>query len=610
MTNYHRPSAQVPSATATDAELIDWFLNRLRLSSITAPGTPSDTPQDTRDIRGLSLSTDLRDFLIKFPKLVPSADEVKNPFDYWSFVEPVFTPALRSSMIPEGGHFPIPPVVAEAREASKTPQPAAYHWQWAVEDCINPGVLTEAELADVTASLPNCKSCAVALSTHPSVSEDLVRVLAGIDEVNRAAGEGLNKIRKWMKSVEKSDFSRIRNSSLIALLNYAQVLLVQLQRDQFLDSIEELHSAGGPDRVLVVVDDVEKVRAFSITESAVCDVLTERDKTLEAPQTESVHFQYPFSVRGGGGCPRLPQLGPFCHICRQAKPNLAKCTGKIAHFFDSIDSKDLRTCCHRRFCLDCLTAYNWPKPDPAVPSFKCPICAKLCTCDRCVRNVFLRSIRAFITGLTGTAIASPADPTQVDSVYAFYSLIGDYSAFAPSTAGVTPESPASDGGPTLPGARVRRQSVKPSSVVLQQPPPEVTKKPRGRPPQRGRSDGGDTSKGVNSPSPTSNLLHSTVPDNVADAIALKIEYEAILGDSGLTEDERVRQIEELLQDRDRSLLFPGDDSETDSEGHRTDGRGICMRPQPDLGQAAGDTKRPRRWQSVASSTQTLYRSQN
>jgi hypothetical protein len=248
----------------------------------------------------------------------------------------------------------------------------------------------------------------------------------------------------------------------------AQTLLQSLQREQLLDSIEELHRCGS--RVAVVVDDGDRVRCWHADEEDIVALLQERDASLGASETESVQFKYPFSAKTGA-CPRLPQVGPFCHICRQPKQNLVQCSGKLTQFYLSSDS--VKSTCHRKFCLDCLTAYNWPKPAAITADYKCPICAKLCTCDRCVRNVFLRVIKQFIAGLSGKSVAldvklSPGS-AYVESVFEFFAIVGQTTAFA-----VTPATPESPDVATIPTGRVKRTLSVTKPVAATEPPEPKT----------------------------------------------------------------------------------------------------------------------------------------
>ena len=392
----------------TDAELLDWFLHKVRVS-----GTV------TKDARGVSMMSDsLSEFFSNIPSAVPSAEEVKNPFDYWSFVELVFSPFLRASMIPD--QFSSEDYVC----VDSAPVPH-YHWSWAVEDCLDANSLRPEELRAIHASLP------VDPSTESHVDTQLALTHAQITTASKQVADHLARIKRGVSKIEKSDFSKLRNHSLSSLLLVAQSLLKSLQREQLLDSVEELHRCGSS--VAVVVDDGDRVRCWRTSETDIVNLLQERDALLGASETESVQFKYPFSAKTGA-MPRLPQMGPYCHICRLPKQNLVNCVGKLSQFYLSTDC--VKSTCHRKFCLDCLTAYNWPKPVLGT-DYKCPICAKLCTCDRCVRNVFLRVVKQFITGLSGKQVALDVQLSEqavyVDSVHEYFAIVGQ----VPST----PESP-------------------------------------------------------------------------------------------------------------------------------------------------------------------------
>jgi hypothetical protein len=469
----HKSSSPPPPPSgSSDYELIDWYLHSVRLST---------SQQGVRDVRGVSLIQSLAEFISKIVSVIPSAEDVKNPFDYWSFVESVFSPSLRASMIPETGHLPTPSVVSEAREIVARSFPH-YSWTWAVEDCLNTSMLTQGELEKIKSQLP----------MEPSVSEvslELEKSLASFDESTKQAAVSLSKLHKWLKQTEKAgDFIKHRNASLTGLLTFAEYLLVQLQREQLLDSIEEVHQYDSD--VAVVIDDVDRVRCYITRIEDMTSLLHERDLTLEGPQAESIQYKYPFTSVGA----RLPLLGPFCHICRQAKNNLVKCSNKLSVYYG--DSKDLKSLCHRKFCLDCLVVYNWPKPETSTTSYKCPICAKLCTCDRCVRNVFLKSIRTFISGLkceTANSVSFGEVPrlsdeaVYVSSVRDFLSIVGDMSAFSVIPTTPSLESPSGD-VPMAPlsitGRSKRHSVVKQDDVELE----TVIKKPISRKLSRATSE--------------------------------------------------------------------------------------------------------------------------
>ena len=428
-----------PASTSSDSDLVDWYLHSVRLSSAPPPGAP-------KDVRGVSLIHSLNEFFLKLAAAIPSAEEVKNPFDYWSFVESIFSPSLRSSMIPETGMLTTPPSVVEAREILAKSFPH-YSWTWAVDDCIKTDLLTAKELEAIRAQLP-VGGAAEDQQGFSQLTMELEKSLAIFDEATKQGALSLLKLHKWLKLGEKgSDYTKLRNASLTALLSFSENLILQLQKEQFLDSIEELHEYR-PNRVAVVVDDGERVRCFTTSISDAAKLLKERDTCLEGPQAESVQYKYPFAVRAGDQCPRLPQLGPFCHICRQAKSNLARCNNKLSVFYGEV--KEFKSVCHRKFCIDCLVAYNWPKPEPGK-DFKCPICAKLCTCDRCVRNVFLKCIRSFISGLKCESVNVVSEVPHltheaeyVPSVRDFLAIVGDMSAFSVIPATPSLESPSGD----------------------------------------------------------------------------------------------------------------------------------------------------------------------
>ena len=453
--------------TVTTPEVIDWFLNRAKAASQTStPPTP-----DSRDFRGVCTVADLHEILTKYSnsKLMPSAEDIKSPNDYWTFLEPLFSVALASNMIPQ--NFPLPDFVSETKSVLSSRQAyPAYHWQWAVEDAVDLSHLPSEEAdsirAHVLGQLP--RDVAVVPSNFPIISDELKKSLSALDEINKSiSADFLAKLRKWVSAIEGSEpLIRKKNSEILFLAHFCEsVLLQQIEREQFLDSIEEVHEDG--DDLAVIVDDAERVRCYRISEQEIVSVLTERDSTVGASQIESVQFSYPFN---GSNClESMPQIGPFCHVCRRRKPDddMPKCTNKISPM-------DLvKTTCHRRFCNDCLTMYNWPKPVPNT-LWKCPICTKLCTCDRCVRNVFIRSLRNFVSATKGSVDSAQAPAVTfpyTSNAYDIWRIVSSDSQFGPHISQSAPESPT--GIPTSEfvsaqtasqRSTIRRQSSGPGTI--------------------------------------------------------------------------------------------------------------------------------------------------
>jgi hypothetical protein len=365
-------------------------------------------------------------------------------------------------MIPDA--FPLPPFVADARTTKLSP---SYQYSWAVDDCLDTSVLTADQVDKIRAMLP--------IQTHhqhssqPSVPEQVSSSLTLIDEVNRVIStEYLNKLKKWIN--EEIFLIRNKNSPLISLIEFCESTLVHtLEREQMLDSIEEMHRTDD-DRVMLIIDEIERVKSISLTDRDAANLLIQRDNTIGSPQIESQLFTYPFSVRGGA-IPRLPQIGPYCHICRQRKDGMPKCSQKISF------TSDIRTVCHRRFCNDCLTAYNWPKPgagptDPGASTiWKCPICSKLCTCDRCVRNVFIKNLKQFIVSVKGCIQPiSQQTNTGTLTVNEMWSLVDNESPFSYRATAVWQESPpeSPSGQPiSVTVGRARRRTSKPDTLEEQ-----------------------------------------------------------------------------------------------------------------------------------------------
>jgi hypothetical protein len=420
MSRSTRHHSTLPPPGATDSELVDWFFNKFR-----------SIPPSEEDIRGVCLSGDLREILPKLTRI--SADDVKNAHDFWQFVECVFGTPIRAGMIPDVSHqYPLP-------DPSLTyPH---YTWQWAMEDCVDLTVLSGEERDEIFASLPR-------EMVDDLVAVELQRTVVVLDEVSRNLSDLFNKLRQYISRVESAEFGilKTKNANLSTLAGFcANTLIRTIEREQLLDSIEEVHGTED-DKIAVIVDEIEKVKCIVLeTPSELINLLTERDTRIGTPQIESVHFSYPFS---SVDAPKLPQIGPFCHICRQRKPDMPKCTNKLSAQFPPWSATE-KTICHRRFCNDCLTVYTWPKPveiDTAKPStWKCPICQKLCTCDRCVRNVFLRCLKGFCQNMKLTPIADPP-PAPCPG---FFEIVGPFSQFSADsvfptvTAIQTPAEPVS-----------------------------------------------------------------------------------------------------------------------------------------------------------------------
>ena len=410
---------------------------------------------------------DLHEILTKYSnsKLMPSADDIKSPNDYWTFLEPLFSVALSSNMVPV--NFPLPEFVSETKSvlSSRKTYPA-YHWQWAIEDAVDLSHFSTEEAQSIRdtilSQLP--RDVPVVPSTFPIIADELNKSLSLLDEINKSVSvEFLAKLRKWISAIENSEpLIRKKNSEILFLANFCEsVLLVQIEREQFLDSIEEVHEAQD-NSLAVIVDDAERVKCYSISQEDLISILAERDSTVGASQIESALFSYPFTGADllGSKTRRLPQIGPFCHVCRRRKSDdeMPKCTNKISPM-------DLvKTNCHRRFCNDCLTAYNWPKPVPNT-QWKCPICSKLCTCDRCVRNVFIRSLRNFVTATKG-AIDYPKNAVTfpfTSNAYAIWETVSPDSQYGPHLAQTTPESP-----PAIPTSEFIAPPVNQRSAVRRQ----------------------------------------------------------------------------------------------------------------------------------------------
>lgn len=168
------------------------------------------------------------------------------------------------------------------------------------------------------------------------------------------------------------------------------------------------------------------------------------------------------------------------------------------------------------------------------------------------------------------------DAHGVDSVYQFYSLISQYSAFSRSSNLTTPESPTDL--PIITG-RARRLS---SNVRQEQETEVVT----GRKP-RSRSVKGEEES--TSPPPTSYLLKSDLKRQLGESAERRIEYENIL---------KIEDFEERKRKLDELGIPPENDT--------VEASSVTLFTQPQ----DGPSQRRRRRSGAASISESLYRSQN
>ena len=435
-----QPSAPVadlrsrrPTLTPPERPLLDSYLMDVAPEKeATPPSTPVVSSSSVlRHQAMLGRGSDLRSVCLReslaeiFPELnVKSADEVKTPYDYWSYVEAVFLP-LRSSMFPS--QSASVPVLQEAKLIGSQPEQPHYSWVWSLEDCIDWSQLSRIDGArgaaeSVWRSLPRPSNPDAFLPSHlakskikNSVCETHASVRTALNEQRVANESLLEALRRvvflWQSS--ESDNSTKRSKCLQVLANYSASTYERLFKEQIFESVEEIFEISGQtDKVteidkksfLLVFDDCEKVRASTMSESEKNEFLDERNKIL--PLISETKF------------PLLGSGGPACHICRQKVEEMPKCGGKLQSFFQGIEPENqsgLNRKCHRRYCLECLRLYNWPLPT-SNGNFTCPVCAKICTCDRCVRNVYINSTSSFAIGCGKTISKSerPGRPVSFD----------------------------------------------------------------------------------------------------------------------------------------------------------------------------------------------------
>ena len=338
------------------------------------------------DIRAVCLRSRYAELLPSLLEHQKSADEIKSPYDFWNYVEPMFVP-LHVSLF---GGSATPALLQEAKMIAAQPEASHYSWVWALEECIdwhaihritgNKNALAESVhqlLPRPERNSGNFKSIA---ELHSSARLNLAET--------RASNEALlGAIRSAISLTQKSEIEigLQRKKTMGVLIDFAVALHRKLEQEQCVESIEEVHVLPG-DSIVMIFDDGCKVRASLLSRD-------EGDRLLGSWTSE---HPLPFS-----DC-SATQLGPLCHICRQRSPDMPKCHGKVSCFFEAqgILSSDegLHRRCHRRYCLECLRTYDWPMPPPSGGNWNCPVCSKICTCDRCVRNVYLASTEGFANG--------------------------------------------------------------------------------------------------------------------------------------------------------------------------------------------------------------------
>jgi len=361
---------------------------------------------------GLARPGDLRASCLReeyceiFPEILLNAkpiDEVRTPYDFWNFVEPIFLP-LRPQIFAGVWNDSA---LNEARHLATQPEYPHYSWMWALEDCIDwqvislvthPKRLLES-VARPIARLPerSIVSPKPKLQTTSEIHATVRVELADVRESNQALLEALRRMVHLTAKSEVEDLIE-RRKTLTALVSFASTTYRRLHQEQVLDSIEELFAISDAESVLVY-DDGLKIRASVVSPSEARDLLNQRNQLFSTLRDSN----FPFSDSA------VSQPGPFCHICRDRRAEFSKCGGRIADFFEpSVSEEEGSRKCPRRFCAEYLRLYNWPAP-PASGAWTCPVCLKICTCDRCVRNVYLHSCTSFAFGC-GSGVASEALP--------------------------------------------------------------------------------------------------------------------------------------------------------------------------------------------------------
>jgi hypothetical protein len=307
------------------------------------------------DVRQLALMEDLRQaidpLLLSFP--------ITTPFDLWTWLEPAFVPLTLSRAATLGSPIIKDTLYQELNEF--------VNWQF---------------VPDGRRVFESCK-----------------KNLGKEDPRNRRVDQLEGAIRTLMDGIHtvistQNDYLAERRKCIEAIVKYAILAVSKLSEEQFLDGIEEIFISTGDKRILTI-DDGTRVVAIEMDVSEV-------ERLFEKRSSYNDELVYPFSSTS-----EITSNieGPFCHICREYKPDLGKCTAKLHGFYSDGVSK-----CHRRYCYDCLKLYNYPLPSPT--HWYCPVCSKICTCDRCVRLVYIENIKSFLIGL-GKEIPSIAKPEGI-----------------------------------------------------------------------------------------------------------------------------------------------------------------------------------------------------
>ena len=419
------PTSPPPHMPIQRAILDTFFMDPRHDKEQTSPNAQisSSTVLRHQAVIGLARYSDLRAVCLKeeyaeiFPEILQNVrpiDEIKTPYDFWSFVEPVFLP-LRPQLFSGVWNESV---IHEARLLAAQPEYPHYSWMWAMEDCFdwslissrtNAKRIVEAVARPLTrfpskpilgselalkrpATSPKPKGSTV-IDMHNIARAELMDAR----NANQSLLEALHRMVIVTAKAEQDDCDT-RRATLAALVSFASLTYRRLYHEQILDSIEEVFPISDAE-VVVVYDDGLKIKASVASPAEVGDILNERNRLFASLRDST----FPFSTS------ETRQQGPFCHICRERKPEFAKCAGRLGDFFDPSAGEDEGSRkCPRRFCTECLRLYNWPLP-PASGVWNCPVCLKLCTCERCVRNVYLHSCSSFAMGC-GAGVASEPLP--------------------------------------------------------------------------------------------------------------------------------------------------------------------------------------------------------
>ncbi|KAF4690732.1 hypothetical protein FOZ60_016931 [Perkinsus olseni] len=297
-------------------------------------------------------------------------------------------------------------------------------------------------------------------STFRQLYEDLKSTCTA----NRELGRYI--LRNIMANIDAEEERGQSTRGFIRTLSEAAAShVIRLEYDHWIDSVEELFPAPEEwpkyeGKIIVVFDDCStKIRARAIERNVVIQYLRDRQerfmtgfddiqqfslttRTLRSSDELSADAEDDISVPSHSGetlegLPDLPQIGPFCHICRQSAKAVATAAAEAARkealglpptsenpLLPLLSSVALQALSILMLGRD----HGWRcaqesstmplRDDPARPpatdgfatrvwlciaiklpvegkAWTCPVCTTSCSCERCTRAEYIKEIRAF-----------------------------------------------------------------------------------------------------------------------------------------------------------------------------------------------------------------------